>query len=130
MRRISFNKKRNTHTIRKPKKTFPWKKILAFFAMVGILFAAGTWMYLMRGVPSLDNLENEKFFRESTVIYDKDGNEIYTIFKDGRRTNISYNDISKTIIDAVVSTEDRTFFENPGIDFLGLVRVGATYVTG
>lgn len=98
--------------------------------MVGILLATSVWIYLMRGLPSLDNLENEKFFRESTVIYDKDGNEIYSIFKDGRRTNIGYNDISKTIIHAVVSTEDRTFFENPGIDILGLVRVGATYVTG
>lgn len=84
----------------------------------------------MRGVPSLDNLESEKFFKESTVIYDKDGNEIYTIFKDGKRTNIPYTEISKSIIDATISTEDRTFFENPGIDILGLVRVGATYVTG
>lgn len=84
----------------------------------------------MKGVPSLDNLENEKFFKESTVIYDKDGNEIYTIFKDGKRTNIPYTEISQIIIDATVSTEDRTFFENPGIDILGLVRVGATYITG
>ncbi len=83
----------------------------------------------MRWVPSIDNLENDKFFKESTIIYDKDGNEIYTIFKDGKRTNIPYNEISQIIIDAVVSTEDRTFFENPGIDILGLVRVGATYVT-
>jgi penicillin-binding protein 1A len=88
------------------------------------------WVYLMRGVPSLDNLESEKFFKESTVIYDKDENEIYTIFKDGKRTNIPYTEISKSIIDATISTEDRTFFENPGIDILGLVRVGATYVTG
>jgi peptidoglycan glycosyltransferase len=83
----------------------------------------------MQGVPSLDKLESDKFFKESTIIYDKDGNEIYTIFKDGKRTNIPYTEISQSIIDATVSTEDRTFFENPGIDILGLVRVGATYVT-
>lgn len=83
----------------------------------------------MRWVPSLDNLENEKFFRESTIIYDKDWNEIYTIFKDGKRTNIPYSEISQSIIDATISTEDRTFFENPGIDILWLVRVGATYIT-
>jgi len=70
----------------------------------------------MQGIPSLDTLEKGDFFRESTIIYDKDGNEIYTIFKDGKRTYIPYEEVSQSIIDAIISTEDRTFFENPGID--------------
>lgn len=32
--------------------------------------------------------------------------------------------------DAIVSTEDRTFFENPGIDMMGLIRAGVKYVIG
>lgn len=36
---------------------------------------------------------------------------------DGKRTYIDYADISQPIKDAIVSTEDKTFFENPGIDF-------------
>jgi len=75
-------------------------------------------------------MANGNFFRESSVIYDKDGNEIYSIFKDGKRTYISYDAISQSIKDAIISAEDRTFFENPGVDFRGLLRVAATYVTG
>ncbi len=55
---------------------------------------------------------------------------IYTLFKDGKRTYVSYDDISQSLKDAIISTEDRTFFENPGIDFMGLVRAGAKYAVG
>ena len=34
------------------------------------------------------------------------------------------------MIDAIVSTEDKTFFENQGIDIRGLLRSGYNYVTG
>ncbi len=68
-------------------------------------------------MPSIQSLAKGDFFRESTIIYDKDKNPIYTLFKDGKRTYISYENISKSITDAIVSTEDKTFFTNPGIDF-------------
>jgi penicillin-binding protein 1A len=83
----------------------------------------------MQWIPELSWLENGEYFRENTIIYDKDGNEIYSIFKDGKRTYIPYWDISPTIIDWVTSIEDKTFFENPWIDVLGLLRVGVSYVT-
>ena len=72
----------------------------------------------MQGVPSIEGLEHGEFFRESSIIYDKDGNEIYSIFKDGKRTYVPYTDISQAVIDGVTSIEDKTFFENPGIDIL------------
>ncbi len=84
----------------------------------------------MKWIPSIDGLENGEYFRENTIIYDKDGNEIYSIFKDGKRTYIPYTEVSQSIVDAVISIEDQSFFENPGIDILGLVRVWVSYVTG
>ena len=41
-----------------------------------------------------------------------------------------YDSISQSVKDAIISIEDQTFFENPGIDFLGLIRVAATHLTG
>jgi penicillin-binding protein 2A len=67
-------------------------------------------------------LASGNHFRESTTIYDKDGGVIYTLFKDGKRTYIEYENISQSLKDAIISTEDRTFFENPGIDLMGLFR--------
>jgi penicillin-binding protein 2A len=65
----------------------------------------------------IGSIENGDYFQESTVIYDKDGKPIYTLFTDGKRTYSKYSDISDAIKNAIVSTEDKTFFENPGIDF-------------
>jgi penicillin-binding protein 1A len=64
------------------------------------------------------------------VIYDKDGKPIYTLFTDGKRTYSQYADISDAIKNAIVSTEDKTFFENPGIDLKWLVRAGYNYISG
>lgn len=131
LKQISFNKKKRTPIEkRKPKKGFPWKKILVVFFILCFLSFAAAWVYFMKWVPALENLENGDYFRESSIIYDKDGNEIYNIFKDGKRTYVPYGEISQMILDATVSTEDGSFFENPGIDIFGLTRVAATYVTG
>lgn len=64
------------------------------------------------------------------MIYDKDKKPIYTLFSDGKRTYSDYSEISDAIKNAIVSTEDKTFFENPGIDVKGLVRAGYNYVSG
>ena len=76
------------------------------------------WAVFLRTAPAIENLENGNYFKESTTIYDKDGGVIYTLFKDGKRTYISYDEISQSLKDAIVSTEDRTFFENPGVDLM------------
>jgi penicillin-binding protein 1A len=86
--------------------------------------------YFLHDIPSIEKIAEWNYFRESTVIYDKDGNEIYSIFKDGKRTYVWYDAISDSIKNAIISAEDRTFFENPGIDFRWLLRVTATYITG
>lgn len=56
---------------------------------------------------------------ESSTIRDKNGNELYSVFSasDGKRTYIPIDQISDKIRDAVVSTEDKTFFQNQGLDY-------------
>lgn len=118
------------HTKRKKSK---WRFVIRFFGVLILLFALSIfilWWIFLRDVPSIESLASGNYFRESTTIYDKDGGVIYSLFKDGKRTYIAYDDISQTLKDAIVSTEDRTFFENPGFDLLGIIRAGAKYVMG
>ncbi len=84
----------------------------------------------MRWVPDIGSIERGDYFQESTVIYDKDKNPIYTLFNDGKRTYADYGEISDAIKNAIVSTEDKTFFENPGIDIKWLLRAGYNYISG
>jgi penicillin-binding protein 1A len=116
-----------------------WKKTWIktyIFRSIGILLALGVigifflWAIYLRTIPSIESLASGGFFRESTVIYDTNGNEIYSLFKDGKRTYIWYDAISPSIIDAIISTEDRTFFTNPGVDLKWLARAWVKYLIG
>ena len=61
---------------------------------------------------------------ESSFIYDRQGNEIYEAFGEGRRVRVDYERIPQALILATIAIEDDTFFENIGID------IGATTIAG
>jgi penicillin-binding protein 1A len=61
-------------------------------------------------------------FSESPVYYD-DGKSIIGVFFDKtHRKYIEYKDIPPVFIKALVATEDRTFFTNPGFDVKAIIR--------
>lgn len=66
---------------------------------------------------------------QTTHIYDRDGNELYQLFDQGRRTQIKLADISKSLIDATIAVEDNSFYENPGVDVGAIMRAGLQYFT-
>lgn len=87
------------------------------------------WGLFLNDLPNIRDIENGNF-AESTVFYDAEGNEYFRYGENGKRIYVSYDQISQSIIDALISAEDQGFFENPGIDFLGLARAGFYYITG
>lgn len=76
----------------------------------------------LQGLPDISEVKNPKNFQESTILYDADGNEIFRYSENGKRTYIGYENISQSIKDAIVATEDPTFFTNPGVDIFGIAR--------
>jgi penicillin-binding protein 1C len=64
--------------------------------------------------------ESETF--QTTHVYDRNGNELHQIFSEGRRTKIKLADIPKSVIDATISVEDKTFYDNPGVEPLSIIR--------
>ncbi len=75
-------------------------------------------------------IEKWWYFNESTVIYDKNGNELYSYSDSGKRTYVPYEAISQSIKDALIATEDQRFFENPWVDIVGLIRAVGNYALG
>ncbi|MFN2199796.1 MAG: transglycosylase domain-containing protein, partial [Caldilineaceae bacterium] len=53
---------------------------------------------------------------QTTIIYDRTGVRLAEIFDEGKRTWVSLDQISPHLIDAVIATEDSSFYANPGID--------------
>ncbi len=99
--------------------------------VLGILFLGIIYVFFLRNLPSIHDIESLTL-PESSVIRDRDGNELYSIFSgdEGKRTYIPLDQISNRIRDAVTSTEDKTFFENQGIDLRGLIRSVFNYASG
>ena len=53
---------------------------------------------------------------QSTYIYDRNGVRLAEIFEEGQRTWVSLDRISPHLIDAIIATEDASFYVNPGVD--------------
>ena len=65
---------------------------------------------------------------EASKIYDVNGELMYTYGSDvnGKRENITYEDLPQVLIDAVIAAEDSRFFEHDGFD---LPRIAKTLIT-
>lgn len=63
---------------------------------------------------------------ESSILYDDEGNVMENIYRgDGNRINVDYDQIPKNMINAIVSIEDKTFWDHHGFNFvrmLGAIR--------
>ncbi|HBG24487.1 MAG TPA: penicillin-binding protein, partial [Rikenellaceae bacterium] len=72
-------------------------------------------------IPSFEELEDPKN-NLATEVISEDG-EILTTFHIENRSFITYGELSPTLIDAVIATEDVRFNSHSGIDFRSLARV-------
>lgn len=110
------------------------KKIIIFhifwiLSLVFIVFIAAIYLVYLKDLPSINKLR-EDVLPENTIIYDKNWQEIYKLYKDEKRTYVEYGKIAQNMKNAIVSTEDKTFFTNRWFDFKWLVRAGLNYITG
>lgn len=71
--------------------------------------------------PRLASIENRDSF-ETSRLYDRNGRLLYEFFGAGKRTRVPIDQISTSLISATIAIEDRTFFENRGVDYLGIAR--------
>src|SRR5450432_504754 len=91
---------------------------LGFFIILLILINLGVFGPL----PSLKELENPSIMLAPEV-YADDGTSMGKYYKDkSNRSNVEYHDISKNTINALLSTEDKRFYDHSGIDGMGVLR--------
>ncbi len=121
-------KKLNIKTIKNDNK----KKFIFLYASWLILWLF--WFFLIivyftyiYDLPSINKI-SEGSLPESVIIYDRNWNEIYNIYTKEKRTYVKMNEISKNMQNAIVSIEDKTFFENSWFDFKWLIRAWFNYI--
>ena len=58
---------------------------------------------------------------EASLVFDRDNNVVFS-FASEDRTNVSLEQVSDSMISAVLAAEDRNFFTHAGMDIVGLAR--------
>lgn len=76
----------------------------------------------------LSNMTEDSFKRAgNTKIYDKDGN-IIGKYGNEKYEYISFQDISKYIVNGYIAKEDRNFLNHHGVDYKAILRAGYSYI--
>jgi membrane peptidoglycan carboxypeptidase len=72
----------------------------------------------------------ELSFAQPTIVYDRDGKVELGRFQDERRRVVAYDDIPPLVLDATTTAEDRTFWDNAGVDVAALISAVAENASG
>jgi penicillin-binding protein 1A len=89
-------------------------------AMSVFVLAAGAILYVSSTLPDISTLNT--IDKKRGITFETSDGTVLASYGDVYGAHISYEDVPRTLIDAVIATEDRRFFEHSGIDVFGIAR--------
>ncbi|WP_223581908.1 transglycosylase domain-containing protein [Sphingobacterium sp. GVS05A] len=95
--------------------TFNFWKIIIGIVALGFLFILSIRFGLFGKLPSFSDLENPKSNLASEVI--TDDHKVLGTYYVQNRSNVKYSELSPYLVKALVSTEDKRFYDHSGIDY-------------
>lgn len=105
--------------------------VLLVILIPTVLTALGGSIYLFvlfQSLPEIGDLE--KSIAESTVLLDRNGNEIYKLYNEENRQYIALSEVGDNFKHAILSIEDKNFYEHPGVDLFGIARAALSNLQG
>ncbi|MDD2409176.1 MAG: transglycosylase domain-containing protein [Bacilli bacterium] len=116
--------------IRKFKNKNIGEKILTIF-MIGLIAITLTIVAFMLiviiGSPNFS--EEALYSKESSIIYDVEGNEYARLGSENRKI-VSYDDLPEVFIDAILATEDSRFMQHSGVDLARFLKASFGQILG
>lgn len=86
---------------------------------IALIFLLASWG-LLGHMPSFNDLENPES-NLATEIISSDGETIGKFYNENR-SSITYSELPKHLVDALIATEDERFYDHSGIDARGTLR--------
>ncbi|HEV8468153.1 MAG TPA: transglycosylase domain-containing protein [Candidatus Limnocylindria bacterium] len=92
-------------------------------ATAGLLVvgAGAALAFFTEDLPSPQDLAKAPL-AQATKVYDRTGNQLLYQFSEENREVVTYDQIPQVLVDATVAAEDKSFWTNPGVDVLGIMR--------
>ncbi|MBT3704664.1 hypothetical protein HOG17_02690 [Candidatus Peregrinibacteria bacterium] len=94
--------------------------LITLVALIGIISIT---------LPDISDLESLSA-AQSTEIYDRDENLLYTVHGEENREFVPLEEISQNLIDATISIEDDEFYSHSGFDIPALIKVALYEIFG
>ncbi|WP_104383854.1 transglycosylase domain-containing protein [Sphingobacterium sp. HMA12] len=95
--------------------TFNFWKIIIGIVALGFLFILSIRLGVFGKLPSFNDLENPKSNLASEVI--TEDHKVLGTYYVQNRSNVKYSELSPYLVKALVSTEDKRFYDHSGIDY-------------
>ena len=97
-----------------------WIIFLGGISAMVLLFLFASWGFLGE-MPDYTRLENPDT-NLATEVISSDGETLGKFYFNDNRTPVSFDDLSKNLVDALLATEDVRFYDHSGIDARGTLR--------
>jgi len=107
------------------KKYFKNEKSRKKFIFISVVGTVLLWLFW--GIPLPTNLSSEQY-PVSTKLFDRNGELIYEIYTEKRRTPIDLEDIPEHVKLATISIEDKDFYTHYGFSPIGITRAAVNIV--
>ena len=106
-------------------------KIILIILLIGIISAiVGAWLFFSMIVKEAPEFDPKNLYtQESSIVYAPNGEEIAKIGIE-KREKITYDDMPQVLIDAIVATEDSTFFQHNGFNAARFLKASISQVLG
>jgi membrane peptidoglycan carboxypeptidase len=95
-----------------------------FVMLIGIGVVGGA--YYIDGIKNPDQLT----FPESTTLYYSDGKTVLAKLGQVTRYNLTFDQMNDAVKEAIVASEDKTFWTNSGVDLGSVLRAAWNNITG
>ncbi len=98
--------------------TVAWVSFIGFVS--ALLFTGLLFAWYAKDLPRPDKVRRSEGL--STVILDRNGEDLYDIFQEENRIPVKWEDIPQYLKDATVATEDKNFYRHQGLSTSGIFR--------
>ncbi len=103
---------------------------MSFFlsmAIISVIANTSIYYYLEPKLPAIDILKDVQL-QVPLRVYSSE-NLLIAEFGEMKREPVLYDEIPKLLLQAVISSEDESFFEHPGVDYKGILRAVVNLIT-
>lgn len=101
--------------------------VIISFIILGCVGAGIFFSIIVKEAPDFD--PQNLFTQESSIIYSAKGTEIAKLGTE-KREKVTYDDLPQILVDAIVATEDSTFFQHNGFNAARFLKASLSQVLG